>query len=141
MVIGRINRPFTKPVLNPGMSTFPLQHSAALQRLILPMTWIGGLIVRNTSWDLARQFGVAVALSAAAVAAMSAAAGRAAAADLSVEPRQVVVQACAGPRETVILYDKDGRPTVPGRTPYFHCVTGTTLLPGEIPPPPEYCCG
>ena len=45
-----------------------------------------------------------------------------------------------GPREVVILYDKEGRPTVPARTPYFTCVTGTTLLPGEIPPPPEYCC-
>ena len=123
------------------MSTFPLQHSATLPRLMAPITWIGGLIVRKSSWDLARQLGVAVALSAAAVAAMSAAAGRAGAADLTIEPQQVIVQACPGPREIVILYDKDGRPTVPGRTPYYHCVTGTTLLPGEIPPPPEYCCG
>lgn len=52
----------------------------------------------------------------------------------------VIVDACAA-REQVILFDEDGAPTVPARTPYFTCVTGTTLLPGEIPPPPEYCCG
>jgi hypothetical protein len=54
-------------------------------------------------------------------------------------PQRVAVQACV-PGETVILFDKYGRPTVPARTPYFYCVTGTTLLPGDIPPPPEYCC-
>lgn len=96
--------------------------------------------MRKVTWDLVRQFAVAAALSAVAVGAMVAATGRAAAADLTVEPERVVVQAC-GPREIVILYDEEGRPTVPARTPYYYCVTGTTLLPGEIPPPPEYCCG
>jgi hypothetical protein len=68
-------------------------------------------------------------------------AGSAGAADLTVpvQPRPVIA-ACA-PQEVVILYDEKGRPTVPARTPYYYCVTGTTLLPGEIPPPPEYCCG
>ena len=46
------------------------------------------------------------------------------------------------PREPhVILFDEHGVPTVAGRTPYYTCVTGTVLLPGDIPPPPEYCCG
>jgi hypothetical protein len=102
---------------------------------------LAGHIMRKSSWDLARQFGAAIALSAAAVAAMSAAAGRAGAADLTIEPQRVIVQACPGPREIVVLYDEEGKPTVPARTPYYYCVTGTTLLPGEIPPPPEYCCG
>jgi hypothetical protein len=53
--------------------------------------------------------------------------------------RGPVVAAC-GPRETVVLFDERGYPTVPARTPYFYCVTGTVLLPGDIPPPPEYCC-
>jgi hypothetical protein len=81
------------------------------------------------------------ALSLAVAAATGTAAGAAQAADLTVpvEPRRVIA-ACA-PQEVVILYDERGRPTVPARTPYYYCVTGTTLLPGEIPPPPEYCCG
>jgi hypothetical protein len=80
------------------------------------------------------------ALSLAVVAATVTGAG-AEAADLTVPvERRPVVGACA-PREVVILYDERGRPTVPARTPYYYCVTGTTLLPGEIPPPPEYCCG
>jgi hypothetical protein len=37
----------------------------------------------------------------------------AAAADLSL-PEQPVVAACPPPQEVVILYDKEGRPTVPG---------------------------
>ncbi len=96
--------------------------------------------MRRATWDLVRQFAAAVALSAMAVGAMVAAADRAGAADLTVRPERVVVQACPPP-EVVILYDEDGRPTVPARTPYYYCVTGTTLLTGEIPPPPEYCCG
>ena len=95
--------------------------------------------MQKITWDLVRQFAVAAALSAMAVGAMLAAAGRAGAADLTVEPVPVV-QACPPP-EVVILYDEEGRPTVPARTPYYYCVTGTTLLPGDIPPPPEYCCG
>ncbi len=42
--------------------------------------------------------------------------------------------------DDVILFDARGRPTIPARTPFFYCVTGETLLPGQIPPPPEYCC-
>ncbi|HWT31550.1 MAG TPA: hypothetical protein VN240_11060 [Propylenella sp.] len=96
--------------------------------------------MRKTTGELTRQLVAAAILSAIAVAAMVAAAGKAGAADLSVYPPPPLVLACPGPREVVILYDKEGRPTVPARTPYFTCVTGTTLLPGEIPPPPEYCC-
>ena len=51
-----------------------------------------------------------------------------------------MVVAVCGPQEIGILYDEHGIPTVPARTPYYYCVTGTTLLPGDIPPPPEYCC-
>jgi hypothetical protein len=81
------------------------------------------------------------ALSLAVAAATLTAVGSSQAADLTVPvERRPVIAACA-PQEVVILYDKHGRPTVPARTPYYYCVTGTTLLPGEIPPPPEYCCG
>ncbi len=98
--------------------------------------------MRYSRWDVARQLLAALALSAAAVAAMLAAAGKAGAADLAVVPEErVVVAACPEPREIVVLYDDEGRPTVPARTPYYYCVTGTMLLPGQIPPPPEYCCG
>ena len=54
--------------------------------------------------------------------------------------------ACA-PREEVVLFTEQGHfptfhiPTEPARTPYYTCVTGRTLKPGDIPPPPEYCCG
>ena len=99
--------------------------------------------MRNNDGILMRQFLAAIVLSALAVAAMIGAIGPAGAADLTVVPEQrvVIVQACPGPQETVILYDEYGRPTVPARTPYYYCVTGTTLLPGDIPTPPEYCCG
>jgi hypothetical protein len=60
------------------------------------------------------------------------------AADMPEQPQ--VIAACPGPQEVVILYDEQGRPTVPGRTEYYYCVTGTVLRPGDIPPPPEYCC-
>jgi hypothetical protein len=95
-----------------------------------------------------RQLVAATLLSALAIAAMVGALGPAGAADMPAGA--VVVEtpalACA-PQETVILFKEWGHigvwsePTVPARTPYFTCVTGTTLLPGEIPPPPEYCCG
>ena len=88
-----------------------------------------------------RQLVAAIFLSALAIAAMMGVIGTAGAADLTVYPAErPLVYACPGPQEVVILYDKQGRPTVPARTPYFTCVTGTTLLPGDIPPPPEYCC-
>ena len=72
--------------------------------------------------------------------------GIAAAADLTIEPlpqeqKPRVALVCGAPPEIVILFDEEGVPTVPARTPYFYCVTNTTLLPGDIPPPPEYCCG
>ena len=86
---------------------------------------------------------VAILLSAAAIVAMAGVVvGPAGAADMPgavTEPSRVV--ACAQPQEAVVLFDEFGTPTVPGRTPYFYCVTGTTLIPGQIPPPPEYCCG
>ncbi len=87
-----------------------------------------------------RQLLTALFLSASAVA-LSGLAGSAQAADLPGTYRggdSHVVYGCA-PREEVILF-KHGKPTPPGRTPYFTCVTGTVLLPGDIPPPPEYCC-
>lgn len=92
---------------------------------------------------LTRQLLAAAILSVVAVAAMVAASGRAGAADLSGYPqeRRVVVNACGAPQEVVVLFDERGFPTVPARTPYFTCVTGTTLLARDIPPPPEYCCG
>ena len=75
------------------------------------------------------------------VAAATVSVGPAMAADLSVPEERQVVAACPPAQEVVILYDEDGRPTVPGRTEYYYCVTGTVLRPGDIPPPPEYCCG
>jgi hypothetical protein len=85
-----------------------------------------------------RQLVAAAIVPVLAVAAGVGAVGPAGAADLDVQPVRVVVHAC--PKEVVILFDERGYPTVPARTPYFYCVTGTTLLPGDIPPPREYCC-
>jgi len=87
-----------------------------------------------------RQLAAAIFLSALAIAAMMGAIGPAGAADLPGSSGGPPIDACA-PKETVILFDERGVPTHPGRTPYFTCVTGTVLFPGEIPPPPEYCCG
>jgi hypothetical protein len=95
-----------------------------------------------SKWSVVRQGLGAAMISAIAIGGVLAAAGAVKAADLSVyppEPRSIV--AACPPGETVILFDEKGRPTVPARTPYFYCVTGTVLLPGDIPPPPEYCCG
>jgi hypothetical protein len=93
-----------------------------------------------------RQLLAALALSALAIAAMLGAIGPSTAADLSYD-QPAPQRAC--PAETVILYDDYAEqlfewlesPSVPARTPYYTCVTGTVLLPGQIPPPPEYCCG
>jgi hypothetical protein len=120
------------------MCTAALTPSARFDRFIPSPEWLGEVWVRISRAVLVRQLGAALALSAAAIAAMSAAASRAGAADLTIPQEQVVVPAC--PREVVIIYDKEGRPTVPARTPYYYCMTGTTLLPGQIPAPPEYCC-
>jgi hypothetical protein len=94
-----------------------------------------------STWSLVRQGLGAAMISAIAIGGVLAAAGAVKAADLSVPgPQRMIVAACP-PGERVILFDEKGRPTVPARTPYFYCVTGTVLLPGDIPPPPEYCCG
>ncbi len=70
------------------------------------------------------------------------AAGSAGAADLSVgdgqQDRKIYV--CGKRVDQIILFDEYGQPTVPARTPMYYCITGETLLPGDIPPPPEYCC-
>jgi hypothetical protein len=88
-----------------------------------------------------RQILAAIALSAAAIAAMAGAIGPAGAADLTgYQTDRHNVRGCAASQEVVVLFDERGRPTVPARTPYFYCVTGTMLLPRDIPPPPEYCC-
>jgi hypothetical protein len=97
--------------------------------------------MRKKNGEVMRQLAAAILLSALAIAAMMGAIGPSGAADLPDSYGGAAVNACGGPQETVILFDENGVPTVPGRTPYFTCVTGTTLLPGEIPPPPEYCCG
>jgi hypothetical protein len=109
-----------------------------------PAIRLGELVMRRVTKDLTRQLIVALALSAAAVAIMIGAAGRADAADLGdgyVPQPQHVTLGCAGPQETVIFFDEYGRPTVPARTPYYYCVTGRMLVNSDIPPPPEYCCG
>jgi hypothetical protein len=102
--------------------------------------------------EFMRQLLAALLLSAVAIAAMMGIIGPAGAADLpGYAGGERYGTACA-PREEVVLFDKRYLPpsnflalaeipTVPARTPYFTCVTGTVLLPGDIPPPPEYCCG
>ena len=97
--------------------------------------------MRNWRSDLTRQVITTAVLSAFAIATMMAVAVDADAADMPEGVKAyVAVKQCQGPLETVELFDEKGWPTVPGRTPYYTCVTGSTLLPGEIPPPPEYCC-
>ena len=96
--------------------------------------------MRRKNGELMRQLAAAIFLSALAIAAMMGAIGSAGAADLPGYSEGPAVNACGKPQETVILFDEFGAPTVPARTPYFTCITGTVLLPGEIPPPPEYCC-
>jgi hypothetical protein len=89
-----------------------------------------------------RQLLAALLLSALAIAAMLGAIGPSTAADLPAgDDYRPPLNACGEPQETLILFDEYGAPTVPARTPYFTCVTGTVLLPNQIPPPPEYCCG
>ena len=87
-----------------------------------------------------RQLGAAIFLSALAIAAMVGAIGPSHAADLPEGYGHGKSMACGAPRETVDLFDFRGTPTPPARTPYFTCITGTVLIPGTIPPPPEYCC-
>jgi len=99
--------------------------------------------MRKRNGVLMRQLGAALLLSALAIAAMMGAIGSAGAADLPAAAGPapgVVVSACPPPQEIVTLFDKRGTPTVPARTPYFTCITGTVLVRYDIPPPPEYCC-
>ncbi len=104
--------------------------------------------MRRTPSALTRQAVAAVMLSALAVTAMLAAAGFARAADLTYAPAPTVVYKpaapvaaiCAEPLERVRFFNKDGSPTAPARTNYYYCVTGRMLMPGDVPPPPEYCC-
>jgi len=67
-------------------------------------------------------------------------AGLAVAADLPGTDGRYPANICGQNVDNVVLFDEKGRPTIPARTPFFYCVTGETLLPGQIPPPPEYCC-
>jgi hypothetical protein len=106
--------------------------------------------MRKLDGVLMRQLAAALVLSALAIAAMLGAIGPAGAADLPGYTVQVPPPnpyACGGPREEVVLFKEHGifpryeYPTVPARTPYYTCVTGQVLVPGDIPPPPEYCCG
>jgi hypothetical protein len=62
------------------------------------------------------------------------------AADMPGADSRKVTNICGQNVDDVVLFDAKGRPTIPARTPFFYCVTGETLLPGQIPPPPEYCC-
>ena len=62
------------------------------------------------------------------------------AADMPGTDGRQVTNICGQNVEDVVLFDARNRPTIPARTPFFYCVTGETLLPGQIPPPPEYCC-
>ena len=98
--------------------------------------------MRRWRSDLTRQVITTAVLSAFAIAALIAGAGSAGAADMpeGYNQSRAGYGQCSGPKETVILFDENGWPTVVGRTPYYTCVTGSTLLPGQIPPPPEYCC-
>ena len=87
-----------------------------------------------------RKLAAAISFSALTMLAVTGTTGSALAADMPEGAGNGQINACGQAQETVILFDEDGKPTVPARTPYFTCVTGTVLLPGEIPPPPEYCC-
>ena len=62
------------------------------------------------------------------------------AADMPGADGKQVTNICGQNVDDIVLFDERNRPTIPARTPFFYCVTGETLLPGQIPPPPEYCC-
>ncbi len=70
------------------------------------------------------------------------AAGPAGAADLSAGDGEGdrAIYVCGHRMDHIILFDEDGRPTVPARTPMYYCITGQTLTASQLPPPPEYCC-
>ncbi len=115
-----------------------------------PWNGPGDQRMRKMDGALMRQLAAAIALSALAIAAMLGVVGPAGAADIPGYHKHAgkhYYGAACPPREEVILFRRASDfslvefPTVPARTPYFTCVTGTVLLPGNIPPPPEYCCG
>ncbi len=91
-----------------------------------------------------RKSAAVIVLSGGVMAFMLAAAGQAPAADLS--SGDIVVDdnqpsyVCGQDVSNINLFDAEGRPTIPGRTEFFFCITGETLKSGDIPPPPEYCC-
>ncbi len=97
--------------------------------------------MRRKNGELMRQLAAAIFLSALAIAAMIGAIGPTHAADLpGGMPGVRHISACGQTEQDVILFDKYGNPTQPARTPYYTCITGEVLIPGDIPPPPEYCC-
>jgi len=98
-------------------------------------------------WRAGRQIVAVAALSAAAIGILAAGVSASRAADLlpgpgyTYEPAPAPVRVvCPIGGQAVTFFGRDRRPTVPARTPYFYCATGETFLPGDIPPPPEYCC-
>ncbi|MHA1189642.1 MAG: hypothetical protein ACTSSQ_04175 [Alphaproteobacteria bacterium] len=100
--------------------------------------------MRKSLNELFRKSAAVVVLSGGVMAFMLAAAGQAPAADLSSgdvvyddnQPNFV----CGQDMSKIVLFDAEGRPTIPARTEMFACITGVTLISGDIPPPPEYCC-
>ena len=98
--------------------------------------------MRKLALKLTAQVAAAGLISGFIVASMLAA-GTAGAADLSVgggDEKDRAIYVCGKRVDHIILFDEYGNPTVPARTPMYYCITGETLLPGTIPPPPEYCC-
>jgi len=104
--------------------------------------------MRRMDGALMRQLAAAIALSALAIAATMGLIGPAGAADMPGSDMAVAPYAgSCPPGQEVQLYKKHGIfpkfrfPTPPARTPYYTCATGGVLVQGDIPPPPEYCCG
>ena len=100
--------------------------------------------MRNGINGFFRKSAAVAVLSGGVMAFMLAAAGQAPAADLSggdmVVDGNQPVYACGQDVSNIRLFDNEGRPTIPGRTEFFFCITGETLKQDDIPPPPEYCC-
>lgn len=97
--------------------------------------------MRKLAFRLTGQVAAAGLISGFIVASMLAA-GSAGAADLSVGDGHGdrAIYVCGKRVDHIILFDEYGNPTVPARTPMYYCITGETLTPNTIPPPPEYCC-
>lgn len=86
----------------------------------------------------------AVIITGGVMAFMVAAADKSPAADLAqgvpVDQSGGQIYACGQDVSRIVLFDDEGKPTIPARTPFYTCITGSTLLRDQIPPPPEYCC-